>query len=87
MSHFYGAVEGSSKTAATRRGGRVGGLVTHAAGWKGAIKVNVYHDVTAGVDRYTVRLKPWHGSGGKETVIAEGVLDANVDPAVAPGTR
>lgn len=77
MSHFYGTVEGNARSRATRQGSKNGGLVTHAAGWNGAIKVIVFHDEERNEDRYVVQLVPWGGAGHNPQLIAEGVLDAS----------
>ena len=74
MSHFYGVLEGS-RGAATRCGTKNSGLTAIAAGWKGAIET--YVTEVNGVDHYQVWLIPWQGSGDRERLIAEGILDAN----------
>lgn len=76
MSKLYGTIDGAGKTQATRRGHST--LTTHAAGWKGAIRV----DVVAGEDSdtFTVSLVPWQNSGGHNVELAHGVLDANGEP-------
>ena len=76
MSHFYGTLQGS-RGEATRCGTANSGLVTYAAGWKGAICVHVTE--CNGQDHYTVDLVPWQGSGGEYTRLAEGILDASAD--------
>jgi hypothetical protein len=88
MSHFYGTLKGS-RGVATRCGTKNTGLTTHAAGWRGAIRVTVHHGAD-GRDRFEVQLVPWHGSGGRAVKLAEGVLDARgtrqVDACVADYT-
>ena len=74
MSNLYGTIDGAAKTRATRRGHRE--LTTHAAGWRGAIRVTVTHDANSGEDVYLVKLVPWMGSGGTEKILAAGSLDA-----------
>ena len=74
MSHFYGTLEGS-RGEATRCGTKDSGITTHAAGWNGAIRVNVYE--RDGVDYYRVTLQPWHNSGGQHVTLAEGKLNAD----------
>lgn len=74
MSHFYGTLQGA-RGEATRLANKKSGLVTHAAGWQGAIRVDVRHD-DEGKDRYRVQLVPWKGSGGTSRVLAEGILDS-----------
>ena len=64
MSHFYGTLQGS-RGEATRC----------AAGWDGAIRVQVYQD-HEGNDRYTVDLVPWQNSGGQSRQLADGILKA-----------
>lgn len=77
MSHFYGTLQGS-RGQATRCGAKSGGLTTRAAGWGGCIRTHVWHDDKTGLDMYRVTMTPWHGSGGRERVIAEGILDATM---------
>ena len=55
MSHFYGTLQGS-RGEATRCGTANSGLVTYAAGWKGAICVHVTE--CNGQDHYTMDLVP-----------------------------
>ncbi len=76
MSHFYGTLEGN-RGEATRCGTKASGITTHAAGWGGAIRVNVYE--REGKDYYRVTLQPWQGSGGEHVTLAEGELDANTE--------
>lgn len=76
MAQFYGTLQGQ-RGEATRLGGKSSGLRTTAAGWGGAIRVNVWHDEESGEDQFRVELTPWHGSGGNTQVLAQGVLDAH----------
>jgi hypothetical protein len=76
MSQFYGTVKGQAASEATRCGGKASGITTHAAGWSGAIRVDVFAD-TDGADRFRVELVPWQSSGGSSRVLAEGLLDAS----------
>lgn len=76
MSRFYGTLKGASKTTATRRGHTE--LVTHAAGWKGAIRVTIVAD--GDTDRFMVDLVPWKGSPGTGRLLATGVLDSSIEP-------
>jgi hypothetical protein len=69
MAHFYGTVQGN-RGEATRCGSKRG-LETWAAGWGGAIRVQVYHQ--DGQDYVRVTKQPWHGMG-KFEVIYEGLL-------------
>jgi len=73
MSHFYGTLEGS-RGKATRSGTKNSGITTHAAGWGGAIRVDVFE--RDGVDHYRVTLVPWQSSGGFAHALAEGVLQS-----------
>ena len=71
MSQFYGTVEGSARTLATRRGSKnSGGLIATAASWHGCVRVHVYEDED-GDDAYRVYEDLWHGSGQKR-ILAEG---------------
>ncbi len=76
MSQFYGTIDGSAKTQATRRGTKNSRLVTHAAGWGGAIRVELFEDDN-GDDCFRVDLVPWQGSGGHSKQLADGRLEAN----------
>jgi len=69
MSHFYGTLQGN-RGEATRSGNKSSGLQTHAAGWGGAISVNLYHDAETGIDMARIFLAPWQDSGGERTLIA-----------------
>lgn len=76
MSHFYGTLKGA-RGEATRCGSDA--LVTHAAGWRGAVRVELTRDGDR--DCYRVSLVPWQGSGGAPRVLAAGVLDTQADGA------
>lgn len=73
MAHFYAQMKGN-KGEATRCGTKGSGMSVQAAGWKGAIDVQL----TARNDHdcYVVRLTPWMSSGGFARIIAEGKLDS-----------
>ena len=71
MAHFYGIVAGASKTRATRRGHKGGGLVTTAASWEGAVRVYLHHN--QGRDYYVVKLLSWP-RGDVIRTLAEGYL-------------
>lgn len=73
MSHFYGKLQGG-RGEATRTGTKSSGVTTHAAGWGGAIRVDVSE--RDGVDYFEVWLQPWQNSGGTPVKLSEGVLDA-----------
>lgn len=75
MSHFYGMLKGN-RGLGTRCGSKLSGMTTHAAGWRGAVRVNVWHDEENDEDRFSVELVPWHSSGGRSKEIASGVLNA-----------
>lgn len=72
MAHFYGTVRGG-RGEGTRVGHRNTGLTTVAASWSGAIRVQLYHDAIANVDRYRIYQETWGGNGVEE-LIAEGVV-------------
>lgn len=78
MSHFYGKLQGS-RGEVTRCGTKTSGHSSSIAGWNGAIRTEVWHDEEAGVDRYSITLTPWQSSGGKTTILAFGILDANIE--------
>ncbi len=81
MSQFYGTIDGQAKTQATRRGSVNSRLITHAAGWKGAVRVELYQDEN-GRDCFDVELVPWQNSGGKSVRIARGYLEADNENAL-----
>ena len=72
MSHFYGTLKGQAGEA-TRCGSRASGIVTYAAGWRGAIRVEVFLD-EQGEDAYRVALVPWGNSSGISRQLASGKL-------------
>ena len=74
MSHFYGVVEGS-RGKATRCGTKSSGIKVQAAGWHGAVEVQVFQGIN-GEDRYHIWAIPWPDNG-EHITIAEGRLDAN----------
>lgn len=76
MAHFYGTLEGASKSAATRCGTKASGITTHAAGWHGAIRVEIHYNESLDCDMFEVSLVPWEGSRGKQRMLAVGVLDS-----------
>lgn len=76
MSHFYAVIH-SLRKPATKTGSQGSGLQTVAAGWNGAIETTLTYDKATGRDTYRVRLIPWQ-SHGSETIIASGVLDAQI---------
>ena len=82
MSRFYGTVEGQARTTATRRGGAASGVVTHAAGWGGAVRVEVRADGER--DVFEVSLVPWQGSG-RRVLVASGELGGRGELAVYAG--
>lgn len=71
MSHFYGTMQGS-RGQATRCGTKSSGMTTTAAGWGGAIHVELYVD-DEGRDCYVVKQVPWSGSGIHKE-LARGVI-------------
>tara|TARA_R110002051_G_scaffold325625_1_gene429489 strand:- start:906 stop:1169 length:264 start_codon:yes stop_codon:yes gene_type:complete len=74
MSHFYGKLQGS-RGEATRCGTASSGMTTYAAGWGGAVRVEVYTQAD-GRDAFMVSLVPWQGSGGESVALATGLLDS-----------
>jgi len=77
MSQFYGTLHGQAKTTATRRGSKNSGIVTHAAGWSGAIRVDVFTHNDE--DHFSVSLVPWQSSGGRSRELASGKLDSRAE--------
>jgi hypothetical protein len=80
MANLYGTLEGS-RGPATRCGNNQ--LVTTAATWAGAIRVELSRESgdPAGA-AYVVRLIPWHGRGEHRT-LAEGRI-GEAPPAAGP---
>lgn len=62
MAHFYGTLDGSAQTTATRQGGKKNGLVTHCASYSGSARCEAYVD-KFGVDCVRISLTPWLGHG------------------------
>jgi hypothetical protein len=58
MSRFYGTIEGSAKTLATRRGHT--NICSHTRGWNAGVEVN--GEQAGEGDRFTVTVN--HGSNG-----------------------
>jgi len=75
MSHFYGTLQGN-RGETTRCGTKNSGITIYAAGWGGAIRVDVSHDERDDTDSYEVYLVPWHSSGGQSRHLAGGVLSS-----------
>jgi len=74
MAHFYGILSGS-RGRATRCGTRMSGLITTAASWSGAVRVDLTHDDTTDHNHALVTLTPWHGHGVSR-VLYDGPVDA-----------
>lgn len=70
MAHFYGTLKGA-RGEATRCGTKNSGVTTYAAGWGGAIKVEVRH--IQGMDHFVVQMVPWRGTGDA-VEIAYGII-------------
>ena len=72
---FWGTLIGRGQQV-ERGGNKNSGLEVEAAGWKGCIEVQVWHDEMKGADMFRVILKPhWSEIGGTQKEIASGVLD------------
>ena len=84
MSHFYANICGH-RGGATRMGHKSSGMYSNTAGWKGAIFVRVWYDSEKDEDRYRIDLGPWYGSGGRNRVIATGLLDATASDPIDGG--
>lgn len=67
MSHFYGTLQGN-RGEATRCGSKSSGVVTYAASWQGAVRVQLYYDEATGKDMASVELVPWRGVGAYQTI-------------------
>lgn len=62
MSALYGTLKGKAKTIATRCGTKNSPIVTMAASWAGAVRVEVYIDAD-GTEKFEVIMCQWHGNG------------------------
>jgi len=68
MAQFYGSIEGTGRTTATRTGTKSSGMTAHIRGWNVGARVVLQH--VDGVDM--VRVYETGGSnGGSETLVAE----------------
>lgn len=83
MAHFYSSCQGRSGEA-SRLGGKESGVTTLAAGWEGAIRVNVWYDEEHDRNEFRVMLEPWQGYGFTPRIIAEGILDAKIEDPYIP---
>lgn len=63
MAHFYGTVNGRSKTRASRCGTRASGLRVSGGSWAGGVHVEFWYDDDTEHDMVDVRLVTWHGAG------------------------
>ena len=72
MAHFRGEVDGARSTA-SRLGHKNTGLSTTAQTWSGAIRVRVWWDESARVDRFEVDQIAHHGSGIEQR-LASGIV-------------
>lgn len=68
MAQFLGSVQGS-RGEATRLGDKNSGLQVEACSWQGKVVVRMWFDKVAGVDRYSVELRPHHGNGVNITLV------------------
>lgn len=83
MAHFFTSCHGN-RGKATRLGAASSGASTEAAGWKGCIEVNVWHNKDKDRDEFEVRLVPWGGAGGQARVIASGILNSEIEDPFIP---
>lgn len=56
MAHFYGDMEGSAKTQATRCGTKKSGISAHVRGWHFGVKVWVWYNAETGEDMVDINL-------------------------------
>ncbi len=74
MSHFYATIDQSArKTTPTAQGHVSTGIGVVAASWAGAVRVTLWYDEEANVDRFRVEHTSWRGAGIVKT-IAEGIV-------------
>jgi len=72
---FWGTLTGRGQPV-ERGGTKDSGLEVEAAGWKGRIRVRVWHNEAKGVDEFRVMLYPhWNSADGLSKEIASGILD------------
>lgn len=82
---FAGSLQGRATTSVERYGTKDTGMMAEIGGWKGMVRVRVYHNTDKGVDMFRVVLAPHWSDGGKETLLAEGILDHRIDdPFIIP---
>lgn len=56
MAHFYGSMDGSARTTATRCGTEGSGITAHIRGWASGVEIDGYHDTDTGRDVFIVRM-------------------------------
>ena len=56
MSHFYGSMDGSAKTTATRCGTKSSGIGAHIRGWDSGVKVEAVHNPDTGRDSFMISM-------------------------------
>ena len=68
MSRFYGSIEGSGKTPATRQGTPKTGIDAHISGWDIGVKIRCY------VDKYGLDICEVYETGGSNSPQAKKLL-------------
>jgi hypothetical protein len=56
MAHFYGSMDGSARTTATRCGTKSSGITAHIRGWDNGVEISGYHDTDTGNDVFIIRM-------------------------------
>ncbi len=76
MSYFYGWLKGN-KGATTRQATQLSGMTSTIGCFNGVITTKISYDERTNTPRFAIYLSPHPGkSGGKNTLLAEGVLDS-----------
>lgn len=78
MSRFYGSIEGSAKTAATRQGTTHTGFFAHIRGWFVGVKVIIPRGLPEGEDRLDIYTTGGSaGPGGTNFIGSVKLIDDN----------
>lgn len=82
---FAGDLHGRGERPICRYGTKESGIMSEVGGWNGMIRTRIWYDRARERDRFAVWVIPhWHESGPPK-LIAEGVMDYNVEePFIIP---
>lgn len=82
---FAGMLDGTALNNPRTYGNKRDGLSSDVGGWNGMIRTRVWHDAVKERDMFRVEIIPHWSSGGKITLLAEGILDHRIDdPYIVP---